>query len=75
MEFELKLTKEDIEMMLSDKFGHDVQLEHLIVNYEGETPTVIDFDSDYTYMAFLLTNRKSPKTEVKYNDTRDYSMD
>ena len=75
MEFDLKLTKEDIESMLSEQFGHDVQLEHLVITMGNDNETtVFNFDEDYTYIAFLLTSRKAPK-EVKYYDGNDYSMD
>lgn len=76
MEFTLSLTKEDIEMMLSKEFGHDVQLEKLYVQMEDQDlPDIIDFNGDHTFMVFQLENRKTPKQEVKYNDGRDYSID
>ena len=76
MDFELKLSKSEIEMMLSTAFGHDVQLEHLILQLETEDkPLIIDFDDDYKFMKFLAGNLKVPKKEVHYYDGNDYSMD
>jgi len=76
MDFELKLSREEIEMMLSEAFGHDVQLEHIILQLEtDDKPLIIDLDDDYRFMKFLAGNRKTEKKEVRYYDGNDYSMD
>jgi len=76
MDFELKLSKEEIEMMLSQAFGHDIQLENLILQKEDSKDVlIVDFDGDFKFMKFLACNRKNEKKEVKYYDGNDYSMD
>ena len=76
MEFTLSLTKEDIEMMLSREFGHDVQLESLFVQRDDQDlPDIIDFNDNFSFLLFKLSNLIAPKQNFKYNDSRDYEMD
>ena len=76
MEFTLSLTKEDIEMMLSREFGHDVQLESLFVQRDDQDlPDIIDFNDNFSFLLFKLSNLIAPKQDFKYNDNRDYEMD
>ena len=76
MEFTLSLTKEDIEMMLSREFGHDIQLDALYVQREGdELPDIIDFNDNFSFLLFKCGNLIAPKQVYKYDDQRDYSMD
>ena len=76
MDFTLALTKEDIEVMLSREFGHDVQLEKLLVQTEDqELPDIIDFNENFSFCLFQLTNLIAPKQKFAYNDTKDYDMD
>jgi hypothetical protein len=76
MEFTLSLTKEDIEMMLSREFGHDIQLNKFYFQEEGEDlPEIVDFDNNYSFMIFQCSNLIAPKQKFNYNDSRDYDMD
>lgn len=76
MEFTLSLTKEDIEMMLSREYGHDVQLNKLYYQREGEDlPEIVEFNENHSFLLFQLSNLIAPKQNFKYNDTKDYEMD
>ena len=76
MDFTLSLTKEDIEMMLSREFGHDIQLDALYIQHEDEDlPDIIDFNDNFSFLLFKCGNLIAPKQDFKYNDNRDYEMD
>ena len=73
MDFTLSLTKEDIEQMLSREFGHDIQLDALYVQREGEEiADVIDFNDNFSFLLFKAGNLIAPKQVHRYNDTKDY---